>query len=187
MATRKQQRHEETEEDGMEEMEEMQNPLDMLREDHQAVQGLFSQFEEADRRGQQRIADEALTMLEIHTKLEEELIYPAIQDAVGDDEMIEEALEEHHVATLLIKELRKMQPKDERYAAKFKVLSEMVRHHIEEEENETFPEAEKAEIDWSEIAEDAMQMRQKLMGRQGGRQQGRGRKGSRSDQRRKAA
>lgn len=185
MATRKQQRQED-EEEGME--MEIQNPIDMLREDHQAVQGLFSQFEEADKRGQQRIADEALTMLEIHAKIEEGLIYPAIQEAVGDDEMIEEALEEHHVATLLIKELRKMQPKDERYAAKFKVLSEMVKHHIEEEENETFPQAEKADIDWSEIAEDVMRLRHKLMGRQsGGRQPQRGRKTSRGETQRKRA
>lgn len=186
MATRKQQRQEEMESEEME-TEEVQNPLDMLREDHQAVQGLFSQFEEADRRTQQRIADEALTMLEIHTKLEEDLIYPAIQEALDNDEMIEEALEEHHVATLLIKELRKMQPKDERYAAKFKVLSEMVRHHIEEEESETFPEAEKADIDWSDIAGEAMEMRHKLMAKQSGKQSGRGRKSSRGEHRRKAA
>jgi len=174
MATRKRQRQtEEENEDGME-MEgavEAQDPIEMLKEDHQAVQGLFSQFEEADKRGRQRIADEALTMLEIHTKLEEDLIYPAIEEAIGDEEMIGEALEEHHVATLLIKELRKMQPKDERYAAKFKVLSEMVKHHIEEEENETFPQAEKADIDWSEIGEEAMTMREKLMRKHGGGQQ----------------
>lgn len=170
MATRKRQmQSEEEQEEGME--MESQNPIEMLKEDHQAVQGLFSQFEEADNRGRQRIADEALTMLEIHTKLEEDLIYPAIEEAVGDEEMIGEALEEHHVATLLIKELRKMQPRDERYAHKFKVLSEMVKHHIEEEENETFPEAEKADIDWSEIGRQAMKMREKLMRKQGGGQQ----------------
>ncbi len=173
MATRKKQREVETEDEGMEDEDmdmEVQNPLEMLKEDHQAVQGLFSQFEEADKRGRQRIADEALTMLEIHAKLEEDLIYPAIAEAVDDEEIINEALEEHHVATLLIKELRKMEPKNERYAAKFKVLGEMVKHHIEEEEGETFPQAEQADIDWSEIGQEAMTMREKLMRKHGGQQ-----------------
>jgi hypothetical protein len=175
MATRKKQRQERRNEDEMEEgmdMEmETQNPIEMLKEDHQAVQDLFSRFEEADNRSRQRIADEALMMLEIHTKLEEDIVYPAIREGVGDDEMIDEALEEHHVATMLIKELHKMKPKDERYAAKFKVLSEMVRHHIEEEENETFPQAEKADIDWSEVGQEAVKMREKLMRKMGGGQQ----------------
>lgn len=175
MATRKKPRQQEQDEEGIEEegmdMDmEVQNPLDMLKEDHQAVQGLFSQFEEADRRGRQRIAEEALTMLEIHAKLEEDLIYPAIAEAIDDEELINEALEEHHVATLLIKELRKMEPKNERYAAKFKVLSEMVKHHIEEEEGETFPQAEQADIDWSEIGQEAVTMREKLMRKHGGQQ-----------------
>ncbi|ALA59175.1 Hemerythrin HHE cation binding region [Nitrospira moscoviensis] len=150
---------------------ETENPIEMLKEDHQAVQDLFSRFEEADNRSRQRIADEALMMLEIHAKLEEDVVYPAIREGVGDDEMIDEALEEHHVATMLIKELHKMKPKDERYAAKFKVLSEMVRHHIEEEENETFPQAEKADIDWSEVGREATKMREKLMRKMGGGQQ----------------
>jgi hypothetical protein len=173
MATRKKPRQQEQDEEGMEEegMDmEVQNPLEMLKEDHHAVQGLFSQFEEADKRGRQRIAEEALTMLEIHAKLEEDLIYPAIAEAVDDEELINEALEEHHVATLLIKELRKMEPKNERYAAKFKVLSEMVKHHIEEEEGETFPQAEQADIDWSEIGQEAVMMREKLMRKHGGPQ-----------------
>jgi hypothetical protein len=168
MATRKKQRQEEGDE-GME--MEAQNPIEMLREDHQAVQGLFSQFEEADKRSQQKIAEEALTMLDIHADLEEDLIYPAIREGVGDDEMIDEAEEEHHVARLLIKELRKMKPKDERFAAKFKVLAEIVRHHIEEEENHTLPEAEKADIEWNEIGQEAMKMREKLMRKYGAGQQ----------------
>lgn len=175
MATRKKQQEVEIEDEGMEEEEgtdmEAQNPLEMLKEDHQAVQGLFTQFEEADKRGRQRIADEALTMLEIHAKLEEDLIYPAIAEALDEEEIINEAFEEHHVAHMLIKELRKMEPKNERYAAKFKVLGEMVKHHIEEEEGEVFPQAEQADIDWSEIAEEAITMREKLMRKQGGGQQ----------------
>lgn len=153
--------YEQQEEESME--QENQNPLDMLKEDHQKVQELFNQFEEADTTMRHKIVAQAVAMLEVHTKLEEDLIYPAIREAVGDEKMIDEAEEEHHVATMVIKELKKMKPKDERYAAKFTVLSELVKHHIEEEENETFPAAEQADIDWDEIGQEATKMREKLM------------------------
>ena len=110
------------------------NAVELLRQDHRKVQDLFEEFEAADSRSRQRIVDQALTELEIHAKLEEGLIYPAIREVLDEEDLMDEALEEHHAVKLLIKELRKMGPKDERYRAKFKVLAEMVKHHIEEEE-----------------------------------------------------
>ena len=137
--------------------------IELLREDHQKVQDLFEEFEGADNRSRQRIVDQALTELEIHSKLEEGLIYPAIRDALDEDDMMDEALEEHHVVELLIKELRKMGPKDERYKAKFTVLAEMVKHHIEEEESEVLPQAEETDIDMAELGQEAMALKEKLM------------------------
>ena len=137
--------------------------IELLREDHQKVQDLFEEFEGADNRSRQRIVDQALTELEIHSKLEEGLIYPAIRDALDEDDMMDEALEEHHVVDLLIKELRKMGPKDERYKAKFTVLAEIVKHHIEEEESEVLPQAEETDIDMAELGQEAMALKEKLM------------------------
>src|SRR5688500_17079476 len=76
---------------------------------------------------------------------------------------MDEALEEHHAAELLIKELRKMGPKDERYRAKFKVLAEMVKHHIEEEESQILPQAEDSDLDLTELGQEAMMRKEKLM------------------------
>ena len=143
------------------------NALDLLREDHRKVQELFEQFEQADTRSKQRIAEEALTELEIHAKLEEGLIYPAIREEVDAEELMDMALEEHHVVTILIKELKKMKPKDERYEAKFKVLAENVKHHIEEEENQILPQAEETDLDFSELGMEAMERKEKLMGKSG--------------------
>ena len=67
------------------------------------------------------------------SKLEEALIYPAIRAEIDDDDLMDEALEEHHVVHGLLVELKKMKPSDERYDAKFTVLAENVRHHIEED------------------------------------------------------
>jgi len=137
--------------------------VELLREDHQKVQDLFEEFEGADNRSRQRIADQALTELEIHAKLEEGLVYPAIREALDEDDMMDEALEEHHVVELLIKELRKMGPKDERYKAKFTVLAEIVKHHIEEEESEILPQAEETDMDMAELGQEAMALKEKLM------------------------
>ena len=137
--------------------------IELLREDHQKVQDLFEEFEGADTRSQQRIVDQALTELEVHAKLEEGLVYPAIREALDEEDMMDEALEEHHVVELLIKELRKMSPKDDRYHAKFTVLTEMVKHHIEEEESDMLPQAEETDIDMAELGQEAMALKDKLL------------------------
>jgi hemerythrin superfamily protein len=93
----------------------------------------------------QGIVEEVLAELEVHTTLEEELFYPAVKQKTDRDgqDLVAEAVEEHHVVATLMAELKGLDPTDERYEAKFKVLMETVTHHIEEEEEgEMFPEAE---------------------------------------------
>jgi hemerythrin-like domain-containing protein len=122
------------------------NAIQMLRDDHTTVKRLFGEFEAAGERAHQtkgNLVTEALTELEVHAALEEELFYPAV-DAKADrqgKQLVDEAEEEHHVAKLLMAELRAMTPEDDHFAAKFMVLMESVRHHIEEEERELLPQA----------------------------------------------
>ena len=131
------------------------NPvLDMLKQDHTKVKQLFEQFEDAkDSRSRERIIQETLLELDVHAKLEETLIYPAIREKIDADKGMDEALEEHHVAHVLINELRRLRPGDDRYGAKFTVLGESIKHHVREEEGTMFPEAEKADIDWEDLSE----------------------------------
>jgi len=126
------------------------------------VQELFKKFEEGDKRARTSIAEEVLKALEIHSALEEELVYPAIAEVIDEQDLVDEAREEHHVVKLLIKELRKMDVGDKGYATKFKVLGELVGHHIEEEENEMFPQAEEADIDAEALTEEVSARRDKL-------------------------
>ena len=137
---------------------------DMLRKDHKKVKGLIEEFEQAeDATTKQRIVETALMELEVHSKLEEELIYPAIRAEVGDDDLMDEALEEHHVVHGLIGELKKMKPSDERYDAKFTVLAENVKHHIKEEESEMFPMAEDCEIAWEALCSKVLKRKEQLI------------------------
>jgi hemerythrin-like domain-containing protein len=89
--------------------------------------------------------EQITTELKLHTKIEEEIFYPAVRETGTSkaEEMIDEAFEEHHVVELVLAELPKVDPEDARFEAKMTVLSELVEHHVEEEEGEMFPMAEK--------------------------------------------
>jgi hemerythrin-like domain-containing protein len=121
----------------------MPNAIEMLREDHNKVKELFEEFEHAEEgQAKEQIVENTVRELEVHAALEEEIFYPAAEEQVDEKESIDEAREEHHVVKLLIGELKRMSAEDERYDAKYKVLAESVKHHIEEEESELFPHLE---------------------------------------------
>ncbi len=123
----------------------------MLKEDHEKVKGLFEKFETTEGSELADIAATAIMELEVHADLEEKLIYPAIREHIDEDDMMNEAVEEHHLVHVLIKELKKLKPKDEVFQAKFKVLGELVKHHVEEEEGEMLPKAQQSDIDWEAL------------------------------------
>ena len=137
--------------------------VEMLKEDHEKVKGLFEEFESAESGDQEAIAATAIMELEVHADLEERLVYPAIREHIDEDEKMNEAIEEHHLVHVLIKELKKLKTKDEVFQAKFKVLGELVKHHIEEEEDEMLPKAQESEIDWEALERAVMKRRDSLM------------------------
>src|ERR687895_667522 len=118
----------------------------LLKKDHKMVKKLFEEFSNLKSSKAQKKADiiaqikEALT---VHTQVEEELVYPAFKENRSMKEQVGEAMEEHHVTKTLLTELDALQPEDERYDAKVKVLCEYLMHHVKEEEKEMFPEAQK--------------------------------------------
>ena len=120
------------------------NAVQLIKQDHKAVKGLFRKFERASGAEKQKLGQQIITELSVHATLEEELIYPALraQDERTTDQVLE-ALEEHHVAKATCAELDKMRVDDERYEAKMTVLRESVEHHIEEEEGELLPKLER--------------------------------------------
>ena len=125
----------------------------LLQRDHKEVEQLFKEFEkltERAHRSKQKIVMKIIRELAIHAAVEEMLFYPAVRTAAlkanvrtlkEAADTVLESLEEHHVVKWTLSELEKMSSEDERYDAKFKVLMESVRHHIEEEQDELFPKA----------------------------------------------
>src|SRR5262245_58675535 len=120
-------------------MQMTQNAIELLKEDHEKVKDLFDEFEDADGNQEKlRIAKAAIQELKIHSAIEEEIFYPEVRKAMEEDEenIMEEAEQEHHVAKVLIAELDQIDEMNETYEAKFIVLAENIRHHIKEEEGE---------------------------------------------------
>lgn len=122
------------------------NALDLLKKQHKEVKSLFGKLEKTeDGRSRRQLLEQVATQLEIHTKIEEEIFYPAVKELPTRQaqEMVAEAYEEHHVVDLVLADLRGVDPADERFAAKITVLSELVLHHAEEEEKEMFKMAKR--------------------------------------------
>jgi hemerythrin HHE cation binding domain-containing protein len=118
---------------------------DLLKKQHKDVMELFKEVLEAeDPESRRQLCDQISLDLSVHSKIEEEIFYPAVQ-ALGDkgEEMVLEALEEHHVVDLVIGELPNVDPEDVSFHAKLTVLQELVEHHKKEEEKEMFKLAQK--------------------------------------------
>lgn len=120
----------------------------LLKQDHQEILKTFRDFENAGENAVKtkgRIVDRIIELLTVHTYVENEVVYPRVRELLPDlEDDIDESYEEHHVADLLVVELASMKPDADRFDAKTTVLIENVRHHIEEEEQEWFPQVREA-------------------------------------------
>jgi len=119
----------------------------LLKEDHKTVERLFKQFEKAgddEYAVKRRLVDQMIEELSVHAFIEEQIFYPAARRGVPETEdHVLESLEEHHIVKWVLSELQDLDPQEERFDAKVTVLIENVRHHVEEEEQEWFPEVRK--------------------------------------------
>ncbi|MDB5980245.1 MAG: hypothetical protein JWQ69_1260 [Pseudomonas sp.] len=125
------------------------NAIDMLEQDHVRVKDILTQLSESTDRAIKKRTD-LLAKLEmeitIHTRLEEEILYPAFKEAGGKEQdiMYYEAKEEHRtVDSLVLPDLKATDPSTPEFAGRVKVCKELLEHHIEEEETEMFPQCEK--------------------------------------------
>jgi hemerythrin superfamily protein len=116
------------------------NALELLKQDHQKVKGLFQDVRMgSDRSKQKELFDKIDTELEIHTHIEETVFYPAIEEHEEFKDMVAEALEEHQEAKMLLEELEELGADNHEFGSKLQQLMEGVEHHVEEEEGEMFP------------------------------------------------
>lgn len=139
----------------------------LLKHDHRQVEEWFESFEKArtpDRK--QKLASQICTALKVHTQIEEEIFYPAFLEQVKDEDLHHEAVVEHDGAKKLIAEIESGSPQDDYYDAKVKVLSEMIKHHVKEEEQRggMFAEAKDSDMDLEALGEQLAARKEELLG-----------------------
>lgn len=140
--------------------------IELLKADHRQVEEWFEEFENTTAPSKkQKLADNICLALKVHTQIEEEIFYPACREAGVEDDMMDEADVEHDGAKKLIAEIEAGEPGDDHWDARVTVLSEMIKHHVKEEEQRDgmFAKAKKSGLDLDELGEQLKARKAELM------------------------
>ena len=140
----------------------------LLRADHKEVDALFKEYEATNSVAKKKtLVSQICTALTVHAQIEEEIFYPAVKLALKDKELIPEASVEHATLKNLIAQIEGIEPDGEMYDAKVKVLSEYVKHHVKEEQNEIFPKAkESSKLDLVDLGVKLQERKNELLAAQ---------------------
>lgn len=129
-----------------------EDALDLLDADHKLVKKLFIDFtalvdDDAPPQFKQQVARKICQEVTVHARIEEEIFYPAVREAIGDDALMDEAEEEHAQAKELIAKIEGMSAEDDGYDDAVKTLGEMIDHHVMEEREQIFLKAKYSQLD----------------------------------------
>ncbi len=141
----------------------------LLKQDHRQVEAWFDEYEQLEADAEKlELFNQIALALKVHTQIEEEIFYPEERGEVEDD-MLDEAYVEHDGAKKLIAEIEGMQPSEEYYDAKVKVLGEYIKHHVKEEEQPggIFAQAKRGEEDLDAMGERIKVRKEELMQKMG--------------------
>lgn len=144
------------------------NAIELLTEDHEKVKGLFSEFDaiagdDSDLEEKAVLVQKICRELVAHMAIEEEIFYPAARSAIDDDDLLDEAIVEHASAKELIEQLEAMNPDEDQYDAKVKVLKEYIEHHVKEEEEDMFPKIEASGLDLDHYGEQLAERKEEML------------------------
>jgi hemerythrin superfamily protein len=144
--------------------------VSLLKADHRQVEQWFEQFEKTKSDTKKLdLASRICKAMRVHTQIEEEIFYPAFLQATEDKDMHHEAEVEHAGAKNLIAQIEKSSPEDDYYDSKVHVLSEMIKHHVKEEEQRggMFAEAKQSDMDLLSLGAQLAARKKELMSDQG--------------------
>ena len=131
--------------------------IDLLDADHLAVHAMFESYRDLVRTGapalqRRALAEEICMELTIHARLEEELFYPAVRDALNDEDLVDEAEEQHGSQREFVAQILSTSPEDELYDARVAVLAEYVARHVRQEREQVFNRALASRLDLQSLA-----------------------------------
>ena len=139
--------------------------IELLKADHRRVEKLFADFEAAEVDARDAIAQSICQELTVHAQIEEEILYPEAKSVLeeDDEDLVNEAQIEHASAKELIAQIEGMTTDDEMFNATVKVLSEYIKHHVKEEEEELFPTLENSDLDLEEMGSELAARKEELV------------------------
>jgi hemerythrin-like domain-containing protein len=145
-----------------------QDAVSLLSADHAEVKQMFENYrqlveENADDEQRGELARNICAELGVHAEIEEEIFYPSMRESIDADLILDEAEVEHAAAKDLIEQIEDMDPGDALFDAKVLVLGEYIDHHVQEEETEIFPLAEKSGLDLDELGAELASRKRELM------------------------
>jgi hemerythrin superfamily protein len=144
-----------------------EDAIDLLDADHKMVKKLFIDFnalgdDGAPDEARAQLAKKICAEITVHAQIEEEIFYPAVREAIADDELMDEALEEHQEAKELIASIEKMKPGDKKLDATVKQLAQAIDHHVMEEREQIFLKARYAALDLKQLAVELAKRKKQL-------------------------
>lgn len=141
--------------------------IKLLRDDHKRVTALFEEYEAArSTKKKKELVGKICTELTVHAQIEEEIFYPSVKKALKDKELVPEAKVEHDTLRSLIAQVEGNEPDGEMFDAKIQVMSEYVKHHVKEEQNEMFTKAKKTSLDMKKLGAQLAERKQELLSAQ---------------------
>jgi hemerythrin superfamily protein len=150
-----------------------EDAVDLLDSDHKLVQKLFLQYETLREFGapaadRQKLAERICAALTVHTQIEEEIFYPAVREATGDNALLDHAEHEHQEAKDLIARIQGMGAEDEGYDDCVRELFQAIMSHVMEERERVFLEARYSALDLRGLAVELYERKQELKSADGG-------------------
>lgn len=151
---------------------QFRDALALLKADHETVNELVEKYEKGkdrlDEEKKSELAHKICEELTIHTRIEEEIFYPALREASDEaEDSLNEAAVEHASIKNLIEQVQEDSPESEEFDAKVKVIGEYVKHHVKEEQGTIFPMAREADLDLKELGEQLAARKSELKGEMG--------------------
>jgi hemerythrin-like domain-containing protein len=145
-----------------------QDAVSLLTSDHAEVKQMFEEYRQlvhdnADDDRRAELAGEICSALTVHAEIEEDIFYPVLRERLEANLALDQAEVEHAIARDLIEQIEAMEPDDALFDARVLVLAEYVEHHVQEEESEIFPQAEKSGIDLDELGAELADRRHELL------------------------
>ena len=135
--------------------------IQLLRDDHKLMRSLFARYARASNGEKPQIAHRIIRELTIHAAIEERVVYPAFRAVFQDPHIIYESVEEHPLVRILLEKLNRFRPGpgSATFDARFNVLRDLVKHHVDDEESRVFPKAEAHKLDWAGLFEKAQKIK----------------------------